>query len=272
MNLLKKGFLITLPLLAILFTSLSPLTMEASSLDISEATSTHLNKLIMVEDKVTADKLKNAYAEFLTLRQQELELDGQIESIHHTNEEALAALRKQIREIDAVSIASLQAEVTKTREQSKPLFALSESLNKQLSDAKKNKNKDLAAQIVRKLDGIKGPILLLRQEIRYKEALLKDAKDSANKTMKRIRTILDETNAIYTQIKIDKSVQSSIMKLFPLQTQYLNQTAKKGDATGALHALKTLCDYLSVIGSKQQNIYTLEQKITVIMENAKTQF
>ncbi|ANE45287.1 hypothetical protein SY83_01895 [Paenibacillus swuensis] len=271
MSMFHKTIGLTLLILALLGNPLYSSVANAAAMDLPESTAANLNKLMNAGEAVNAEKLKSAHAEYSMFRQQEIELGRLIAHHHKTNEEALILLRKQIRQIDAMKLAAMQAELTDTKERSKPLYALSESLYKQLKQAKLTKNKALVSQLEDNILRIKPAILLTRQDVKNKETFLKEAKASAYKKIKDLRAMADETTVTYAQLKMDKSVVSSTLKLFSPQMKYLGKTAKAGDSAAALHALRTLTDYVRIVVEKQQRMYTLEQKIGTIISNAQVQ-
>ncbi|MFC4775806.1 hypothetical protein ACFO9Q_03310 [Paenibacillus sp. GCM10023252] len=263
--------LLLLTITVTLTTLLSPISASASPLVITAATETAFTKMLGAADKQTADKLRNAHAELLTLQKQIDEWETRGTKLHYSNEEAIVLLRKDIKLIDAAKIAKLQAQVNQTKEKYKTLFAHYASLNQQLKVARLAKSKELTAYVNAQLDLTRIAVQLARQDIRSKEALLTAAKDSANKLIARIRATLEEVDPIYIQIKAEKSAASAATKLLTSEARYLGQVIKKGDTASTLHSFSLLTTYSKQISAKKTSIYNLELKITAIIARARIQ-
>jgi hypothetical protein len=266
MNKIIAGLLIVIMLGAAV-----PGAAAAAALELTPTAKTAYDKMLAAADPALNRVISGLYSEHLELQKQAADRENRIKSLHTGNEETLAVLRKQIKQIDADKLKQLDMQVKQARERYKPLFALYTSLNQQIAAAKPLKNKELNALLRMQADSIKDAVQLARADIRIKEAALKTAKESAASTIKRIRGTLDEIDPVKVRIKAEKSSVSRVQKSISPVWKGFTQAVKKGDAKGTQNMLETVVALSRQIIVVKQRIHTLEFKISEIINKAKAQ-
>lgn len=258
-------------LITLMLYTVAPTAITAASLELSASMKTALGKMTAAADSSLKGKINTLYSDLLNLQEQDQNWDARIKTLHYKNEETLIVLRRQIKQIDADKLNKLEIQVNQTRDRYKPLFALYTSLNKQIAAAKPLKNKVLNAMLRLQADSMKTVYQLARQDIRTKENALKAAKDSAAKTIKKIRETLADIDPINVQIKAERSATNTPRKR--VSTEWINfkYAVKKSDAKSTLDSLTTLVPLSHQIVYQKQKIHTLEKKISDTILKAKAQ-
>jgi hypothetical protein len=261
--------------LAVLFTALMLASVlptgvtAASSLEITTSIQSSLDKTIAA-NQAQASKIHTLYNEFLTLQNQVQDWEIKINTVHTGNEQNSAALSKQIKEIDAANLDKLEAAVAQTRERYKPLFSHYNAVNKQIEAARLLKNKELSSMLRFQAGVIRIPVQLARMDIKNKEEASRAAKDKVSKTVKKIRSTLDDIDPVNVQIKAKKSaIKTTEASITPIWSAF-KQSVKKEEVTGVLSSLTSLVSLIRQINDEQQKVYKLETKIGDIIAAAKT--
>lgn len=269
MNITGKFFAVLLA--ALLLVSAFPAAAAAASLEITASIKTSLDQTIANADRTQAAKIKSLYDELLTLQKQTREWDEKTSALHTANGEALAALQKQIKQIDAAKLEKLEAEAVQARERYKPLLDQYSSLNKQLEAARLISNKDLVGIVRFQINVLKIPVQVARANIKTKEEAWRTAKETASKTAKKIRATLSDADPVNVQLKAKKKAINTIeTNVTPVWTAF-KKTAKKGDAGSVLGTLTSVVSLSRQICEEQQKVYKLETKISDILSTAKAQ-
>jgi hypothetical protein len=257
--------------IVILFAIFTATPAVAATVELSVPIKATFDKAVASADIQTAAKLNSLYRELSTLLEQDRNSEAKIKALHYRNQEALIALRKQIREIDAEKLSQLDAKVLQTKEQYKPLFTLYTSINKQITLARASNSKTLSSVLRAQADGMKPAIDFAREHIKLKEAELKAAKANTNRTIKAARANLDTIEPLEVQILSQRSAANLPRKsLSPVWTNF-KYAIKKSAARSTLDSLETLVMLSRQIALQQQKIYTLEVKISDIITKTKAQ-
>ncbi|WP_373232912.1 hypothetical protein [Cohnella sp.] len=244
---------------------------SAATVELSAPIRGAFDKTVASADSKTATKLNSLYKELGTLLEQDRNTEAKIKALHYRNEEALIALRKQIRVIDADKLGKLEAQVKQTKDRYKPLFALYTSVNKQITIAKSLKNKTLNSLLRAQADGIKLSVQFARQDIKNKENNFKAAKGAAALKIKAARDTLATIDPLKVQIKAQRSAASLPRKsLSPVWTNF-KYAIKKSDARSTLDSLAMLVILTRQIMNQQLKIEALEIKISGIITRTKAQ-
>ncbi|GGG05860.1 hypothetical protein GCM10010916_23600 [Paenibacillus abyssi] len=217
----------------------------------------------------TANRINTLYNDFLASQKQEQNWDSRIKTLSSANTKAEAALRRDIRNVDAAKLQRLQLQLTQTKERYKPLLDQYTALNKQIKVARKLKNKDLNALLAMQADMMKTAVQIARQDIRTKEAALRAAKTEANKKIKAMREELNGIRPLDQQIKTLKQAASAANKQIPPSWKSLNQQARKDDASGAVASLSTLLTLSRQIVGHKQEIHKLEGRIADLIRSVR---
>jgi hypothetical protein len=257
--------------IALILASAIPTVVTAASIEITTSIKSSLDKTIAGAESTQADKINSLYNELLTLQEQEQDWDVKINSLHTGNKETLNMLNKQIKQIDEANLDKLEADVTLARERYKPLFSHYSTLNKQIETARSLNNKELSAVLRFQANVLKIPVKLAHMDIETKEKARKEAKNSATKTMKKIRSNLADINPDNMQIKAKQSAIKTIETGITPVWNTFKQGTKKGDSKSVLDTLASLTSLLRQINEEKQKVFNLETKISNILSTAKEQ-
>lgn len=265
----KSSVLVFFLILACVWFASGPAS--AAAIELSAPIKGAFDKAVAAADSKSATKLNSLYKELGTLLEQDRNTEAKIKALHYRNEEALLALRKQIRLIDADMLGKLAAQVQQTKDRYKPLFALYTSVNKQISLARPLKNKTLNSLLRAQADGIKLSVQFARQDIKNKENSLKAAKAATSLKIKAARDMLAAIDPLKVQIKAQRSAASLPRKsLSPVWTNF-KYAIKKSDARSTLDSLASLVMLSRQIMDQQLKIDALEIKISGIITRTKAQ-
>jgi hypothetical protein len=248
----------------------APSVATAATVELTAPVQASFDAAVAKADASSASKLKLLYRDLGSLVEQDQSTEAKIKSLHYRNEEALIAVRKQIRDIDAAKIDALDAKVKQVKDRYKPLFTAYTAVNQQISAAKYLKNKTLNAMLRAEADGMKPAILIAREDIKSKEAALKSAKDAAAKRIKAARDLLATIDPIEVQIRAERSAAGLPRKsLSPAWTNF-KHALKTSETRGTQDSLGTLVALSSQIVEQQQKIFSLETKIGDIIVRTRT--
>jgi hypothetical protein len=247
---------LTILTVAMLLMTVSPDMSSAATSELNIPIKSALEKIKKSADSAVKSKLQVLYTDLLSSQEQDQAWEGKIKSIHYKNEEDLVLLLQQIKGIDLVKIDKLKAELEKTKDRYKPVFKAYKAINPLLSSKAKS---------------IKVAVQLARIDIENKEDGLRKAKDAAAKTIKKIRTILADTEPMKVQIKAAKSDVNAQKTHVTHAGRSFNQVVKSNDLKSALESLTILASHSRQIVVQKQNIHTLEIKISEILRKAKAQ-
>ncbi|CAM4378214.1 hypothetical protein L1N85_24990 [Paenibacillus alkaliterrae] len=262
---------LTVSLLILLLTLISPIAASAASFEFTVTAKTAFDKMKAAANQATASKLTTQYAELQAVQKKAIEWDTKIDELHYRNEEAILGTRQRIKEIDAAKLSRLESDVVQAKKKYEPLFDLYDSLRQQLSLAKSYKNKWLVSVLNPQVETAKAAVQLAKLDIRGKEAALKTAKAAAAKAMKKLRDQLTGIDKIKIKIKAAKSSISSTNKHFRTETSILNQVVRKGNSTAALSSFARLLSFMKQINEQKQKMYAYEQQIMDVIAKVDAQ-
>jgi len=260
------------PLLALLvwFAS-APAASAAELVEISNTLRTALDKTMAAANASTKSSLKKQFDEVGTLVEQDKTWEANTKSLQKANDEAEALVRKRIKEIDAVKLRNLDTAVGKAKDRYKPLFEMYTALNKRIELARALKNKLLTSMLRQQADGMKLAVQLAREDIRSKESALKAAKDTANKTIKKIKDALSLMNPVNEQIKAEKTALKSPKERLAAAWKEFGAAARKKDAPASLSALSEAIEQAKRVVGHKKTICDLEKRIGDIIAKAGAQ-
>lgn len=246
-------------------------SVAAAKIEFTNTIQDQLNNTATAAGGSLKTKLTKQYNDFKTGYAQFAKWDNQISTLHYENEAQVAAVRKQIKEIDAVSISRLEQQVQTAKTKYQPLFDSYSSLNKQVASAKKLKDKTLYKLLSSQADVLKAGVTLARQDIKKKEAALAAAKKTKTEKAKKARSTLSEIDPVKSKIKAEKSSLSGQVKLLSTEWTNFKSAIKKGDSSRASDALARLLTLCTSINKNKQNIYNMEISIKDIIKRSKIQ-
>lgn len=251
---------------------LFPSRIDAAALEFTAPVKAALDKLTAKTDAKTASGLYALYNQLYALQAQDRNIEEKIKALHYRNQENASLLRKQIRGIDAARLDKLKQEVERAKKRHQPLFDLYASIGRQIAAAKPLKSKTFNAALKAQQDGLKPAVQLAKDEIKAKEAALKTAKAEVARTIKAARDAVDAVGPLNVQIRAHRSAASFPRKsLSPVWTNF-KYAAKQFDARAAADALETSIMLSKQILEKQQQIWTLENRIAVILDKTRAQY
>ncbi|KAA8783199.1 hypothetical protein EC604_04980 [Paenibacillus amylolyticus] len=225
-----------------------------------KAWSTILNKT----DTQTKRSLQQSYESAGKWISQKEMWEQKIKQLHTASATELVQLRKAIRNTDAAKLAALQQTVELTQARYEALFKLYSSLNKQLSAAKSLQSKEWSSAIRTQAETLKPLVQLAREDIRVKKRSLAEARKRKNNEVKRLRTMLNGTNAVKKQIQTAKKQVSLSRERYTDALRNFKQSLKKGEPVRVLSTLNALVSSAERWTVASQHIHTLEQKVSAI--------
>lgn len=210
------------------------------------------------------------YTDAIGLQQQSDGIDGRIAMLHAGNEQALLDIRKRIKLIDAAKLSRLDAQVKQAKQRYQPLFDDYREANRQLTAAKYIPSKEIKAVLRLKADLMKPAVQLARQDIRAKEAALKEAKESTAKIVKRIKDTLEGASSAKAKMQAEKAVAAIPAKHLSSAWSAVGKSLKRADSKGVTEALSDLNSLFKQIIARKQKIQALEVQIGAIVTKANS--
>ncbi|MNI01087.1 hypothetical protein D3C73_539160 [compost metagenome] len=259
--------------LLIMLLGLSPFLtdnpVQAASIDFTESIHDQLNKTATSAGSTQKAKITKQYSDFSTQYKGITNWDAKISTLHYENEAQVSAIRQQIREIHDDKIAKLEAQVKDLKNKYQPLFDSNTALTRQVSTAKKLKDKTLYKMLSAQSDVLKTAAAFARQEIRTKQDALTAAKKEKTHLTKKIRGVLAEIDPVKNKIKAEKSILSGQNKLITTEWTNFKSAIKKSDADRTSDSLARLLTCSAKIHSLKQNMYNMEVSISSIIKRSK---
>ncbi|MWV43678.1 hypothetical protein GRF59_08515 [Paenibacillus sp. HJL G12] len=222
-------------------------------------------------DAALRSKLGTMYSTFTGVQSQLQQIDQNISTLHYKNEETQSALTKQIKVIDADNIAKLEQSVKQLKDKYKPLLSMYTALNQQIATANKLKNKQLSSALKAQAETMKIAVQIAKTDIKNKEQALASAKAKKTASQKKIRGILAGADPLRIKIKSEKSTATILNKNVSPMWKGVSQAVKVGDAKKIYTDLNNLVNQLRQIQAQKQKILSLENQVSSILQNAKSQ-
>lgn len=261
----RERFMVILLVLALVL--LFPLQASAASTaEFSPTLRKAYDKVVAASSGSVYDGLRSQDELLQSLRAQEPDLDGAILGLHRTNEELLLSIKARSKNLHKDKLADLQKEVDAAKNRYKVVYALQSSLSKQLSAAKKLKNKALTSSLELQLDAAKAAVLIARMDRETKEDRYSKAKADKSKKLKDLRARLEEADKLKVRIQASKSAAVQTGKQITSGLKSLASTAKKGDAGKTLSSASSLAAYSSKLLDQKRTVLDLEQKNRTSLE------
>lgn len=263
-----KKFLIMLVSVCLLF-GLPPVSILGASPVFTDSVKDQLK--LAVEDASPARKnsLIKSYDSLSAIQKEHKTWESKNTSLHNANEAKLSSVKKKMNELDSAKIRQMEQKVSTIKQKYQPLFDSSALVNKQLASAKKLKDKALTKLLQTQANGLKTACTLARQEIRTREAELKEAKAARTRKRADIRKILGEIDPWKARIKTEKSSISAANKSAATEWSNFKAALKKKDTDRIAGALTRL-DILFSQGLKSRKYMNAhEVKIAEILTRAE---
>ncbi|MDT0121203.1 hypothetical protein Q9R46_01000 [Paenibacillus sp. RRE4] len=222
------------------------------------------NTVLNKADASTKRSLQQSYESAGKWISQKETWEQKAKQLHTASAAELVQLRKAISNTDGAKLAALQKAVELTQARYEPLFKLYSSLNKQLSAAKALQSKEWSSAIRTQADTLKPLVQLAREDIRTKKLSLAEARKRKNNEVKRLRTMLNGTNAVKKQIQTAKKQVSLSRERYSDALRNFKQSLKKGEPVRVLSTLNALVSSAERWTVASEHVHTLEQKVSAI--------
>ncbi|WP_150272496.1 hypothetical protein [Paenibacillus tepidiphilus] len=240
-------------------------TASASAADLTPSVQAAFDLTAAVADSSARTKLRSLYQELSVLDAQYDAREETIRNLHGSNTQALIAVRARIKEIGQAEVARASATVENARKRYQPLFDQYAALNKQISLLKGLKDKSLNAVLRTQADAMKLLVQAARQDIRDKEAQLKDVKQRRADKVAAARKTLAAIDSPQAAIKTQKSAASALSKRLSADFSDFKAATRKKNPQLTLQSLSSLVSGYKQIAANKQKIVELEQKIAGII-------
>ncbi|CAM4403105.1 hypothetical protein [Paenibacillus tarimensis] len=252
-------------LCAMLILLVIPLPAGAAPIELTASVRASLNKTMETSGPELAASLSKTYEQLGASIKAERSVDQTVKSLQYSSEGALLEVRKQIQQVGAARIDFLKKELEQTKQQYKPLLALSQSLSKQAAAAKSFGQKELAAALRSQASQIKPAVQLAKQDIKNREAKLKAARAEAAERKKRLRGMLAGIDTVKVKRKAERSTISSLSKSLAAEWSSAKQALRKRDGVNAHKSLSKALALSGQVNTRKQTLLTLEQSIADII-------
>ncbi|MEO3945401.1 hypothetical protein [Gorillibacterium sp. CAU 1737] len=240
----------------------------SAAVEITPTVVTAFEKLTAAAPADTAGKLRSRYAEFVETQAKERSSDQEIASTRTRAEETRLEVAKRMKEWDTLKLSRLEKQVKELKERRQPLFDSYSLLQQQLSVAKSLKSKSAITLTQAQLNALKIPVQLAREEIKQKEASLKEAKAARTAHLKKVRSVLAEVDSVNLKLKTERSKASAANKIVTAESKVFSAAARKGDASGTLASLNRLSPSARDTLAAKQRMLELERKRKGVVEQA----
>jgi hypothetical protein len=269
MNTLKSVPLLLLTVLLLLGTSTD--AFATTTTELTSSVQAAFDLTAATAESATRIKLNNLYNDLSSLKLQYDAREVQIRTLHYNNEQALIAVRQQIKNIDLESVTRLEANVKSCKQRYQPLFDQYSALNKRISIAKGLKDKTLNTVLRAQGDAMKVLVQLARQDITDKQNQLNVAKKSRTKKIADARKALSGIESPQVTIKSNKSTATSLNKRITADWSDFKAAIRKQNLTLTTQSLSSLVSGYRQIATHKDKIIELEQKVSTIIANTKKQ-
>ncbi|WP_336244899.1 hypothetical protein [Paenibacillus rhizolycopersici] len=185
----------------------------------------------------------------------------EISALRKKNNDALSALNAKIRAIDQTTVTRLTQETEALQRKHAPLLEQYASLGKQVTAAKKRKDKKSADMLELKRNQLKPASTSASAEIKAKKEALSAAKKSKTAKAKVVKDALVPVQTLKKRITAEnKSVAAARKHLSAADKRY-KASVKRGDAIVAALELKTVYDQTKAIHASLTKVYEWERQI-----------
>lgn len=192
----------------------------------------------------------------------------EISALRKKNNNALSALNAKIKTIDQAAVARLTQETEALQRKHAPLLEQYASLSKQVTAAKKRKDKKSADLLELKRNRLKPSATAAAAEIKAKKESLAAAKKSKAAKAKVVKDALAPVQTLKKQITAEnKSVAAARKHLSAADKRY-KASVKRGDAIVAALELKTVYDQTKAIHNSLTKVHEWERKIAQYITQA----
>jgi hypothetical protein len=260
--------LITLVMAVLLALSLPLQAFAASSASLSKTAQASIEKLAAQSSGSLQTQLTGQTTKLRELEAQDENLDQSIDTLHRANAEKQTAINARIKQLNAEKLAALKSGSTEARERYKPIFTLQTSLNKQLTVARKLKNKPLIEALEAQLSVVKASALIARGDIRLKDEAYAKVKEATAKTANSVRNVLKEVSLEQAKIRSEKTASAETGRQIAADSKTLTASLKNKDAAETLRSLSALVTSSTQIINQKTRIQQSEQKISTLLAKA----
>lgn len=257
-------------LAAVLLLALSlPLhAFAASTARLSNTVKANVDKLAAASSPSLQARLNAQKSQILALESQDESADQELASLHAGNAELLDSISTRLKQLDAGRLDKLKGQVQEAKDRHKPLFALQTALNKQLTAARKLKNKPLTEALQAQADAVRVTAQLARTEIRMKEDAYSQAKEAKEAAVKKVRNVLAKADSDQAGIRTEKKAAVEIGKQLGSESKNLTAALKKKDAAETLTVLTAQLTLSQQLLNRKTRLASHEKSIRTILQQA----
>lgn len=216
-----------------------------------------------------ASSIGAVYDQMTTL-ESVITLEGQrIRSLSKSNNDKMKSIKSRISAIDAALLKSLKLKVDQTQKKHTPLLTQYSEVNKQLSDARKRKDKKNVDLLVLKQGSLKPSVTAARADITSQKKALADAKKTATAKAAAVKEALVPVQAIKKQITAENKQVASVKKSRTAAHKRYRASIKNGNSILALAELTRVYQLLGNVHASQQKVEEWERQISLALQRAE---
>lgn len=210
------------------------------------------DELVKEADATSAKAMTTNYNRVLQLQQQKDDWEASAKSVYYVHQEKLSKVNTRLKAYHTSKIEQLEQRLQKTKNGYEPLFALGRTLSTKSSS----------------VSSLKLAIELARQEIRWQQEDVKQAKAERTKMTKTIRAILAEADPIRSRIKGEKSNITATNKKFNAEWKTFGGAVSKKEPKRVQTSLSALVRYGEQMVASKKAIHDYEKQIQAIIDRA----
>lgn len=189
--------------------------------------------------------------------------------LRKSNDAVQKAINESVKNIDKSKLTELKAAADQAEKKYAPLLADYANLGKQITAAKKNKDKKTADLLDLKRNRLKPSVDAAKLEIKNKKAALSAAKQAAAAKTKLVKDALAPVTVLRKQITEENKLIAASNKSRAVADKLYKSAVKQGNAVTAAAELTIIYGELGKVHSSQQKIYSWEKQITSVLTSAK---
>lgn len=206
---------------------------------------------------------KTALETLIKLEKQETQ------ALRKRNDEDLKAINAAVKNIDKGKIDQLKAAADQAVAKHTPLLNEYTNLGKQITAAKKNKDKKTADLLELKRGKLKPAQEAARLEIKNKKAALTAAKQAAAAKAKLVKDALAPVTVSRKQITEENKLIAAANKKRSAADKLYKAAVKQGNAITAATQIALIYNELGKIHASQQKIRNWEKQVTAALNTAR---
>ncbi|MCQ4088267.1 hypothetical protein [Saccharibacillus sp. JS10] len=191
-----------------------------------------------------------------------------IQSLRKDNTTRLQTVNAAIKNIDKSKIDTLAATVKNLKDRHAPLLDQYRNLGKQISEARKRKDKKNADLLDLTRNKLKPSVEAAKLAIKQAETQLSTAKSQAKNKVQIVKDTLMPVSNLKKQITAENKSITSFNKTRSASYKRYRSAVKSGNAITAVAEITMMITQLRNVHKSQQIIYSWEQQISSAIQSA----